>query len=57
MLNVTYQERTFTDDKGTPITYRQLYINGIPVKVCAGKASSYLHKILCDMIDSDRKEI
>ncbi len=50
---LTYKTRSFINPDGKQITYKQLYVNDIPVKVSAGKASSTLTRILCDLIDSE----
>ena len=50
---LTYKHRSFVNSNGEVINYKQLYVNDIPVKVSAGKASSMLARILCDLIDSE----
>lgn len=50
---LTYKTRTFSTSDGEQITYKQLYVNDIPVKVSAGKASSTLSRILIELIDSE----
>lgn len=50
---ISYKTRTFLSSDGEQITYKQLYVNDIPVKVSAGKASSTLARILVELIDSE----